>query len=284
MKLQNQTNCAKNRERPQSAISIPLFSILLMSTAFFSSCVTVQSSSQEPYYVTEYTTENKTEIYTETVPVTRAISHEQLIQPYILWSNPQLVFNKLKSIWYYGYDLSSYPSHEKQKIKITFFRQQFYEFLSVSVFDMDPRGQILAPPLIAASDNITPAPTQTIWITSKEDIGTYATWFNAANVKLNFAHFIGGKINLFVNSSTTDPVELDTHGAKDVAVLIYGPTDPQNCRFNTTLVWTESITENITRTAERSVPVQIEHRVLKNNATVQPRQVPFWDTFTTVKP
>ena len=149
---------------------------------------------------------------------------------------------------------------------------------------MDPRGQILAPPLIAASDNITPAPAQLMWITSKEDISTYATWLNSANVKLNFAHFIGGNINLFVNSSTSDPIELDTHGAKDVAVLIYGPTDPQNCRFNTTLIWTENITENVTRTVERSVPVQVEHRILKNKATAQPRQVPFWDTFTTVKP
>jgi hypothetical protein len=213
-----------------------------------------------------------------------SIQHEEAIQPYVIWSNPQLLFTKYKSIWYYGYDLSRYPAHEKQKIKVTFFSQQFFEFLSVSVFDMDPRGQILAPPLIAASDNITPAPGQLIWITSKEDISTYATWLNSANVKLNFAHFMGGKINLFVNSSTTDPVELDTHGAKDVAVLIYGPTDPQNCRFNTTLMWTESITENVTRTAERSVPIQVEHRVLKNKPTVQPRQVPFWDTFTTVKP
>jgi hypothetical protein len=270
--------------RPWVSAFIPLMSILLLSATFFSSCITVQTPTEEPYYVTEYTSENQTESHTETVPVTRTIQHEDVIQPYVIWSNPQLLFNKHKSIWYYGYDLSSYPIHEKEKIKITFFSQQFYEFLSVSAFDMDPRGQILAPPLMAASDNISLVPSQLTWITIQEDTSTYTTWLNSANVKLNFAHFLGGKINLFVNSSTTDPIELDTHRAKDVAVLIAGPTDPQNCRFNTTIVWTETVTENVTRTAERSVPVQTEHRVLKSKTTVQPRQVPFWDAFTTAKP
>ena len=78
MNLQAQNNYSKNRERPQAAIFILLFCALLPSTALFSSCVTIQSSSEEPYYVTEYTSENKTEIYTETVPVIRSISHEEL--------------------------------------------------------------------------------------------------------------------------------------------------------------------------------------------------------------
>jgi hypothetical protein len=256
----------------------------MLASALFSSCVTVQSSLEEPYYVTEYTTENRTEIYTETVPTVRSVPYEKVLQPYVLWSNPQLEFNGHNSIWYYGYDLSDFPAREKQQIKLVFFKQQFYEYLAVSVFDMDPSGQILAPPLISASDNISSIVVERTWITSKEGISTSNTWFELANMKLNFAHFLGGKTDLFLNSATAYPVGLDTRGSREIAVLIYGPTDAQNCRFNTILAWSENVTDYVTRTAERSVLVPVEHRIIKQKSMLQSSKVPFWESLLTNKP
>jgi hypothetical protein len=90
--------------------------------------------------------------------------------------------------------------------------------------------------------------------------------------------------DLFLNRVNTYPVELDTRGSKEIAVIINGPTDPQNCRFNATLMWTENATEIVTRTAERSVPVQVERRVMKQKSVLQSRQAPFWESFITNKP
>jgi hypothetical protein len=284
MNLQSGKNTGQQRSRARTIVLILVFSAQILCSALFTSCVTIQSSLEEPYYVTEYTTENRTELFTETVPIVKSVPHEQVLQPYVLWSNPQFLFNNRKSIWYYGYDLSGFPAHEKQQIKLAFFRQQFYEYLAVSVFDMDQRGQVPAPQLISASDNISSIEVEGNWITSKETPSTFKTWFKLANMKLDFAHFLGGKADLFANRATTYPIELDTKRSREIAVLIYGPTDPQNCRFSATLEWTENVTENVTRTAERSVPVQVEHRVIKQKSVLQSRQAPFWEALLTNKP
>ncbi len=284
MNSQSDNNTRRGRSRSRIIVLILVFSAQILSSALFSSCVTVQSSLKEPYYVTEYTTENRSEIYTETVPIVKSVPYEKVLQPHIMWSNPQLMFNGCKSIWYYGYDLSGFPAGEKQQIKLAFFKQQFYEYLAVSVFDMDPRGQILSPPLISASDNISAINVEHDWITSKEGISTFSTWFKLSNMKLDFAHFLGGRADLFLNRATTYPIELDTRGTREIAVIICGPTDPQNCRFNTTLTWSEKATEYVTRTVERSVPVQVEHRIIKQKSVIQSRQVPFWESLTTNKP
>jgi len=284
MNLQSANNTLQRKSRSPTIVLVLVFSALMLASALFSSCVTVQSSLEEPYYVTEYTTENRTEIYTETVPTVRSVPYEKVLQPYVLWSNPQLEFNGHNSIWYYGYDLSDFPAREKQQIKLVFFKQQFYEYLAVSVFDMDPSGQILAPPLISASDNISSIVVERTWITSKEGISTSNTWFELANMKLNFAHFLGGKTDLFLNSATAYPVGLDTRGSREIAVLIYGPTDAQNCRFNTILAWSENVTDYVTRTAERSVLVPVEHRIIKQKSVLQSSKVPFWESLLTNKP
>jgi hypothetical protein len=284
MNLHSGKKTGQKRPRSRTIVLILVFSAQILCSVLFPSCVTVQSSLEEPYYVTEYTTENRTELYTETVPTVKSVPHERVLQPSVIWSNPQLLFNNRKSMWYYGYDLSGFPACEKQQIKLAFFKQQFYEYLAVSVFDMDQRGQIPAPQFISASDNISSIEVEGNWITSKGDISTFNTWLKLANMKLDFAHFLGGKADLFLNRAATYPIELDTRGSKEIAVLIYGPTDPQNCRFSATLEWTENVTENLTRTAERSVPVQVEHRVLKQKSVLQSRQAPFWEALLTNKP
>jgi hypothetical protein len=278
MNLQPDINSPAIKTRRPVIHAALVISILILFSGLLSSCVTVKSSSEEPYYVTEYTTENRTETYTEIVPVERIIRHEQPLQPYILWSSPQLTFNKHQSLWYYGYDLSGFTAHDKQKIKIVFFKQQFYEYTAISVFDMHPRGQILAPPLIAVSDNISAIVVLNNWISSIQTSSTFNTWINLANMKLDFAHFLGGSTDLFMNSATASPVELDTRRSREVAMLINGPTDPQNCRFSASLIWEEPITENVTRTSERTIPVQVEHKILKQQSVPQYRQVPFWET------
>ncbi|RPJ63754.1 MAG: hypothetical protein EHM12_01480 [Dehalococcoidia bacterium] len=284
MNLQPGINIPAGKARRPIIYAALLITIPIVCSGLLSSCVTVKSSSEEPYYVTELATENRTETYTETVPVERLIRHEQPLQPYILWSNPELTFNKHKSLWYYGYDLSGFTAHNKQKIRIMFFKQQFYEYTAVSVFDMHPRGQILAPPLIATSDNISAIVVLNSWISSKQTSSTFNTWIGMANMKLDFAHFLGGSTDLFMNRATASPVELDTRGSQEIAILINGPTDPQNCRFSVSLTWEEPVTENVTRTFERTIPVQVEHKILKQKSVPQYRQVPFWEALIPGKP
>lgn len=254
--------------------AIPVSFILL-----FSSCITVGYAAEEPYYVTEYVTENHTRIFTEIVTITRKVPHEAGIQPYILWSNPQLVFNDHRSLWYYGYDLSDFAGRENTKIKISFFKQHFHEYLAVSVFDMHRKGQILSPPLISASDNIVAVSAENEWITSRLPVSTFDIWRTLANQKLDFAGFLGGSTDVFLNTVTPAPIVIDTHGCTEVAVLISGPTDPRNCRFNVSILWEEAIAENITRTVEHSVPVQVERKVPRQREVQQSRQVPFWEAF-----
>jgi hypothetical protein len=129
----------------------------LLLSAISASCVTIVAPGEETYYVTEYITENRSEPFSEVVPVAASISGEDVLTPYISWSGMAFVFNGIKHVYYYGYDLSGLPLHDSEKIKIAFSKQQFYEYTTVSLFDMSARGQILAPPLISAGDE--PPPT-----------------------------------------------------------------------------------------------------------------------------
>jgi hypothetical protein len=267
------------RNSPAGAMAAigALLLVLLLSFASICSCVSVPYLVQQPYYSTEITTENRTESYAEDVSVARSTAHEQPLTPYILWSNPQLKFKGHTGIWYYAYDLRGFPVHAGERIAITFFRQHSYEFISLSVLDMSPRGQILAPPLISASDNPSMPVAPRNWI--KGEIVTLSKWINLANIKLDFAHLLGAKTDLFLNTENAPPVELETRGARDIALIISGTEDPQNCRFVAALKWVDTITENVISTSERSVPTQVEHQVLKQRSVVQTTQVPFWEAF-----
>jgi hypothetical protein len=265
------------RQPSDHALRMLPFSIVLLLCLVLVSCVTVQYTVQEPYYEIEYVTENVTQAYSRTEPAATGSLHEEMIRPYILWSNPQLKFAGRSYIWYYGYNLSDLPAHENRNIKIIFYNQRYYENVSVSVFDMARRGQLLAPPLISPSDNISAAVTERNWITTEGSIGTFNKWINLANYKLDFARFLGGTTDLFLNIENPSPLVINCRGAKDVAVLIYGPTDPQNCRFNVTFQWSETVTENVTTVSQITVPIQVEHQVMKLKPVVKTKQVPFWE-------
>jgi hypothetical protein len=254
-----------------------LVSVYLLLPALLVACTSVQYSVQEPYYVTENVTENITGPYSEIVPSTGIVSHEQVIAPYIIWSNPELKFMGNAHVWYYGYNLSAPPISEKKYMKITFFKQEYYENLSFSIFDIAPRGQLLAPPQISTSDAPAPAAVGH-WVSAPGDISTYQTWLNSANYKLDFAHFLGGASNIFLNLEKPAPITINTRGSKDVALIIYGPAIPRNCRFIASLQWEETVTENITVSGQRSVSVETEQRTLKQRTVIKTKQVPFWES------
>lgn len=256
---------------------IPAAVILLLG-AMTVSCVTVQYAEQESYYTTENITENIAEPYSYTTRITKGIPHEEALQPYILWSNPQLKFKGRPYIWYYGYDLSGFPVHAISNIKITFYKQRFYEYVSVSVFDMRRRGQLLAPPLISPSDNLSALIAEGSWITTQGSISTFNQWLGAANAKLDFARFLGGMTDLYLNVANPAPIEINTRGATDIALLIYGPGDPQNCRFNATMEWADTIAENVTAELHGAAVRQLEVPVMKQRPAVKTKQVPFWET------
>ena len=242
------------------------------------SCVPAQYPVSETYYETGFVTENRSETYDETVAVIKTVSGEEPLIPYVVWSNPSLKFKGNKFIWYYGYRLPDTGAHTGEKIRIALYKQDYYEYAVISLFDMAPRGQVLQPPIIDTSNPTKPHTVDWTWVTKEDDTGTISDWLNTANIKFNFARFLGAQSDLWLNRGSAYSIEFDTRGARDIAVVISAPTIPQNARYSASLVWTDNITENVTRTAERQVPYQVERRVEKQRTVYETRQVPFWET------
>ena len=251
---------------------------ILGSLLTAASCVPVEYPVKETYYETTLVTENRTETYDETVPVIKTASGEESLIPYVVWSNPSLKFKGNRFIWYYGYKLPDTGAHAGQKIRIDLYKQDYYEYAVISLFDMAPRGQVLQPPIIATSDPLQPPNVDWTWITKEGDTTTISNWLNTANIKFNFARFLGGQSDLWLNRGSPYSIEFDTRGAHDIAVVIAAPTTPQNARYSASFVWTDNVTENVTRTVEHQVPYLVERKVEKQRTVYETRQVPFWET------
>jgi len=251
--------------------------LILMTVALPAlSCVATQYPQKETYYDTVYVTENRTELFSETYPVTRTEIGQELLTPYILWSNPTIQFRGTPFVWYYGYRLSGMQTHDVEKIRISLGRQEYYENVAVSLFDMEPRGQVLPPPTISPLDPVYTTMVQQNWFTYGGDTTIINKWLNSANIKLNFARFLGGQADLWMNRERPYDIDFDTRGARDIAVLFIGPTIPQNTRFSASLLWSDQFTDNLTKTVERQVPYQVEQRIQKERTVNKTVLVPFW--------
>jgi hypothetical protein len=255
---------------------IPAAALVMAASA---SCVTIVTPAEETYYVSEYVTENRSEPFTETVPVTTTVSGEDILTPYITWSGTAFMFKGTRNVWYYGYDLKGLPTHDSEKLKIAFSKQEFYEYAAVSLFDMTPRGQILAPPQVLPTD--TPAPPNLIreMLTMKGETTTFDNWLNLANLKLNFALFLGGRSDLWLNYEGPYTAEFSLKNGRDLAVIVSGPSEPQNMRFNVMRTWSDNTQQYITRSGERMAPYQLEKKVPKQRAVMHSRQAPFWELY-----
>jgi hypothetical protein len=256
---------------------LAIFAVLLIVTS--ASCVTVVTPGEETYYVTEYVTENRSEPFSEVVPVPAFITGEDVLTPHISWSGEAFIFKGIKHVRYYGYDLSGLPAHDSEKIKISFSKQQFYEYTAVSILDMSSRGQILAPPLISSSDVIPPPGIKRELLTMQGNSSSFDNWLNLANLKLNFALFLGGRSDLWLNYEGSYVAEFKIKDARDIAVIISGPTAPQNTRFNVMRTWSDNTLKYVPGSGERPVPYQLEKQVPKQRTVTQSKQVPFWELF-----
>ena len=276
----------KFKGQPQLAAGKVLSLIILMATALpVLSCVAVQYPQKEAYYDTIFVTENRSEVFDETYAVTRIESGREQLTPYIVWSNPTLMFKGTPFVWYYGYRLPGMP-HDVEKIRISLYKQEYYENVAVSLFDMGPRGQVLQPPAISPQDPVYTTTVVWNWFTysistsssdtSSSGTSTISTWLNSANIKFNFARFLGGQADLWMNRERPYDIDFDLRGARDIAVLFTGPTTSQNTRFSASLVWSDRITDNVTRTVERQVPYQVEQRIQKERTINKTVLVPFW--------
>ena len=261
-----------------AAFCLILTAGILASLLPSASCVPVQYPVRETYYETGFVTENRSETYDETAAVVKTVSGEEPLIPYVVWSNPSLKFKGNRFIWYYGYLLSDTSVHKQEKIRISLYKQDYYEYAVISLFDMAPRGQVLQPPFISPSDPPQPPAVEWTWITSAGDTSTISNWLNTANIKFNFARFLGAQSDLWLNRDSAYSIEFDTRGARDIAVVISAPTIPQNARYSASLVWTDTVAENVTRTAERQVPYQVKRTIEKQRTVYETRQVPFWET------
>ncbi|MCX6005595.1 MAG: hypothetical protein NT082_07990 [Chloroflexi bacterium] len=205
-------------------------------------------------------------------------SGEYALSPYIMWSNPDLDFQGgHRYIWYYGYNFSEFPRRDLEILKVNILEQKYYENSIFRVFDMTQRGQILSPPLIAPSDTAPAKLVNWPWISTRGSIESIDDWLNLANIKLNYAKFIGGRQNIWSKNQDTYTMEFDLKGAGEIAILISGPTIPQNARFTTSIAWTDNRTEYRTVTAEHQVPSHKELQVEKQRTVLESKQVPFWD-------
>lgn len=243
----------------------------------FQSCLTVVSFSEETYMSTEYYSENLTETYFKKIPQITTISGEDIITTCIAWSNGLFKFKGHQRVWYYGYDLSQLQPHDREGLKIYLSKQQFYEYTILRVFDMSSVGHILPPPQISGSDVIPPPGIKREMLTMSGDTSSLDNWLNLANVKLNQAIFLGGKSDLWMNRETPQTFEVNTHNGKQIAILISGPSVPQNIRFNTARTWADINNGYVEEPATRITTQQLEKPVMKNLSVLQFRQVPFWE-------
>jgi hypothetical protein len=252
--------------------------LLILTTLAVSalSCVPVQYPQKEAFYETVIVTENRTELVSEIYPVSRTISGSEQLAPYILWSSPTVRFKGTPYVWYYGYRLPGAQTHQAEKIRISLYRQYYYENVAVSLFDVGARGQILQPPLISSSDPVDSATVHKDWFTYGTEAEAMNKWINSANIKFNFARQMGGQTDLWMNRWQPYDIEFDTRGAREIAVLFTGPTTPENVRFSASLSWYDYITENATRMVEKAVPYQLEKRVQSERTVTRTTLVPFW--------
>ncbi|MFA5065856.1 MAG: hypothetical protein WC566_10390 [Dehalococcoidia bacterium] len=240
------------------------------------SCVPMQYPQKEIYYETMSVTENRTELVSETNPVTRIVSGQEQLTPYILWSSPSVKFKGTRFVWYHGYRLPGAQAHDIEKIRISLYKQYYYENVAVSLFDMGRRGQVLQPPLISPQDPVYTNTVQWDWFTYDIEAEIMDNWLNSANIKFNFARYLGGQADLWMNRWQPYDIEFDTRGAREIAVLFTGPTTPQNTRFSASLLWYDHVTENVTTIVERTVPYQVEQSVQSERTVNKTSLVPFW--------
>ena len=244
--------------------------VVVAFMAFFSgiSCVNVSYPVIETYWENTTVSENHTVTYTRDIPVTQTRSGEQALTPYIVWSSPELEFNGLKHFWYYGYSL---PKHDESTVRILFLKQHFYEFVRVYVYDFNERGQILAPPLIAASENVSASNAQL------QGVSTWNNWINSADTKLTFGRHLAALSDLWLNYESDRTLEFDTHGSTEIALIITGPSLAQNTYFTARLLWSDYSTENVSKSSEQVVATTVQQPVQKTRSSMQIKQVPFWE-------
>ncbi len=273
---------ARRLTRASSDICIAGSSLLLLIIMALPistlACVPVQYPQKEIYYETMTVTENRTEMVSETYPVTLTLSGQEQLMPYILWSSPSVRFRGTPYVWYYGYRLPVARLHQVEKIRISLYKQYYYENIAVSLFDMGERGQVMQPPLLSPSDQINSATVNWEWFTYSTEMEEMNRWLNSANIKLNFARRLGGQTDLWMNRWQPYDIEFDTRGARDIAVVFTGPTTPENVRFSASLSWYDYVTENATRMVERTVPYQLEKRIQSERTVTKTSLVPFWQT------
>ncbi len=244
------------------------------------SCVPVQYPHKEIYYETVTVTENRTEMFNETYTITRTESGREQLTPYVAWSNPTVKFKGTPFVWYYGYRLPGAQTHDVERIRISLYKQYYYENIAVSLFDMGARGQVLQPPQVSYQDSIYNQSVRWDWFTYGTEAETMEKWLDSANIKLNFARYLGGQADLWLNRWQPYDIEFDTRGAREIAVLFTGPTTSENVRFSASLSWYDYITENATRMVERTVPYQLEQQVQKERTVTRTSLAPFWQAPT----
>ncbi len=262
--------------RLTSLAGIPLALSALLIILWQAACIPVQYPVKETYYENEQFTENRTESFTESVPVSRSVTGEQALRPDVIWNNTVVLFRGNENVWYYGYNLDGLPDHDSEKIRILFLSQLYYERAVISVFDMRSQGQILAHPQISPADKAPTGDVGQFWISVKTGNYVSSQWLNLANIKLNLAGILAGYSELGLNTTANQLLEFDSRQSRHIAIIISGPRNPQNVMFNTSLAWSDNQTEYANVTSQRTVPVQVEKPVAKERTVLQTRSVPLW--------
>jgi hypothetical protein len=257
--------------------AVPLLISTLLAAVLMPGCVDVKYPVTETYVENIPVTENRTASYDETATVTTTVSGEEQLVPYMAWSSPVLIFKGNKRVWYYGFRLPDPALHTSQRLSIYLHKPDYYEYSAISIFDMAPRGQVMQPLFIAPSDPQQPPPVAWSWLTKENNLTGYHDWMNLANIKFNYARFIGAQSDLWLNRYSGYSIEFDPRDSRDIAVVISAPTIAQNARFSAFLKWTDIMTENVTMLAERQVPFNTTRQVEKQRTIYKTRSVPFWE-------
>jgi hypothetical protein len=248
---------------------ISLFSFIILV-----SCINKEFPVKQYYQETQYNTETIIETYTDNI--TSAIigeTGEYELPAYYYWSSSNLSFKEIANLHYWGYEIPQTPYYENIRLRITIWQQLQRETAIMSIFDVTKSGQIPSPD---PSNTETPSQPPTWYAINgiSSDV-----WLKSANSAINNARFLGGSNFNWAKPSESREIELEAGKARSIAIIIAGPQNTWNSRFNVHVKWSRNNVSIQPVTKERLITRQIPYQLQKEKTTYEIKSVPFWDFF-----
>jgi len=246
-----------------------IYKLLILTTLpgliLLTACISKEYPVTETYQETGYRTEMTTEPYTENQTSIQTDSGEFALPCYFNWHT--ITYH------YYGYEIPNSSSYDNISLRLSIWPQLQYEPVMLRVFDMSKTGQIPSPEPLSSEDHSTAQPSWYFFTGSAS-----ATWLDTANKMMQQAKFIGATDYLWWRTYDPQIIVLKAGKPSSIAVIITGPQNTWNSRFNLDVIWSRNNTGYSYVTKQRQVSKQVPFQVERQRTVYKVKQVPFWET------